>query len=80
MPTEHREAAEHADPKSIAVDMERDIATARDMANAILAVAATLERDDEACTSMERLTYIIMEKTDTFELQRLRAAGQDRRS
>jgi hypothetical protein len=64
--------------KSIACEMENDLATIGDLANAILFATAALDLEDEIRTSIERLTRIILEKTMILEKQRRRAAGQDR--
>lgn len=63
--------------KSIACDMENDLATIRDLANAILFSAVELDLEDEIRMSIERLTRIILEKAMILEKQRRRAAGQD---
>lgn len=75
MPTEL--TPERSDPKSIAIDTENDVATIRDLADAICFIAAAPHGDEEV-SSIERLARIILEKIEVLERQRMRAAGQER--
>lgn len=73
-------ASKERSAKSIAVDMENDLAVIKNLANAIIFTAAELDLKDEVRSAIECLTYIILEKGRTLEKLRLRAAGQDRTS
>ena len=77
MPTDLNETPERSHPKSIAIDMENDVATIQDLADAIAFIAAAPHGDEEVL-SIERLARIILEKVEILERRRLRAAGQDR--
>ena len=61
------------DPKHIAFEMEDDLCVVRHLARAIFALA---DDDGEYADEIVCLTRIIMDKVDTLEDQRSKAAGQ----
>ena len=61
------------DPKHIAFEMEDDLCVVRHLARAIFALA---DDDGEYADEIVCLARIIMDKVDTLQNQRARAAGQ----